>query len=197
MIKLYPLVKITILFIAGLVLAKYIPFLNKNAFEIGGISLALTLTFYLLGRNLPRRAIRYLFLFWLGLSIISAGIPCQSSYPPNTQKLRLFWSCRYFLRVPTGDNLTPKCDSISAITFRRSVSSNFGFAILRASLAPYFKKKNLSYSQTKSEHIHYPKFFPALRTQIVYILNPKILKKDNWQVLLGGLIIKYPLLQIL
>ncbi|MDP8215190.1 MAG: ComEC/Rec2 family competence protein [Candidatus Euphemobacter frigidus] len=74
MIKLYPLVKITILFIAGLVLAKYIPFLNKNAFEIGGISLALTLTFYLLGRNLPRRAIRYLFLFWLGLSIISAGI---------------------------------------------------------------------------------------------------------------------------
>ena len=71
--KIYPLLKLALLFIAGLVLGRYLPLLNKNAFDLCGISLALTLAFYLLRRNLPRPTVRYIFLFWLGVFIISTG----------------------------------------------------------------------------------------------------------------------------
>lgn len=69
-----PLVKVTFLFILGLVLGKCVPLPSKNAFDLFGLTLVITLLFYLLWKNFPRSANRRIFLFWVGIAIVSSGI---------------------------------------------------------------------------------------------------------------------------
>ena len=77
--KIYPLLKITLLFITGLVLGRYLSLSLETSLYLAGGGLAGSLIFYLI-RNLFRHpASQYIFLFWTGFFIISAGILRYSS----------------------------------------------------------------------------------------------------------------------
>ncbi|MFH1038345.1 MAG: ComEC/Rec2 family competence protein [PVC group bacterium] len=72
--KLYPLVRVTLLFIAGLVLGRYLPSGGKLVPVFCAITLIVILAGYLARRRAPRPRLRRLFLFGLGLVIVSAGM---------------------------------------------------------------------------------------------------------------------------
>ena len=76
-----PLVKITLLFILGLILSKYVPSLRRDAIDLLKVSLLITLILFLLRQNLPRLTTRYLLLAGVGLLIVTSGIFWYSWLP--------------------------------------------------------------------------------------------------------------------
>ncbi len=81
-----PLVKYVLFFMGGLIAGRYLEFLRSNAYDIFGINLVLLLSFFLLWRNLPRSFTRSLFLIWVGVALVSAGVFRYSRLPPASPR---------------------------------------------------------------------------------------------------------------
>ena len=72
--KVYPLVRIALLFLAGLILGKYLPLRGNDLLTLGGGILVCSLVAFLLRRMIRSPAVRRLLLFWPGVLIVVAGM---------------------------------------------------------------------------------------------------------------------------
>jgi competence protein ComEC len=72
--RIYPLLKVTLFFIAGLVLGRYLSPPEEFALYLPAAGLAAVLIFYFLRKLFPVAIIRLIFLFCLGIFLISTGI---------------------------------------------------------------------------------------------------------------------------
>lgn len=77
-----PLVKLTLLFMGGVIAGRYLPCLRSNAGDIFGLNLILMFSLLLLWKNLPQAVTRGLFYGGVGLTAVAAGLFRYSRLPP-------------------------------------------------------------------------------------------------------------------